>query len=61
MNDFISFLSNLLGNYTPVVDSSGVIPPGLAGCDWPYIVRAALFLVLIYSIFRILGGLICKM
>lgn len=61
MNDFIRFIENLLGVYTPVVDSSGVIPSGFSGVDWPYMVRALIFVIVIYSVFRIIGGLICKM
>ena len=61
MNAFIEFLNSLLGSYTPIVDSSGVIPSGLAGCDWPYLVRAVLFCIVIYSLLRTLGGMLCKM
>ncbi len=61
MNEFISFLSGLLGEYSPVVDSTGVIPAGFAGVDWPYLVRALVFVVVIYSLLRVIGGLLCKM
>lgn len=61
MNDFISFLQNLLGEYHPVMDNTGLIPSGFAGVDWSYLVRAAVFLLVVYSLFRILGGLVCKM
>ena len=60
MNEFISFLDSLLGNYTPVVDGSGVIPSGLAGVDFPYVFRAVLFAIVIYSVFKLLGAIITK-
>lgn len=60
MNEFISFLDSLLGNYTPVVDSSGVIPSGLAGVDFPYVFRAVFFAIVIYSVFKLLGAIITK-
>lgn len=61
MNTLKQFLDTLLGAYTPVVDSSGVIPAGLAGVDWPYLIRAVVFLIVLWSLLRILGGLTCRM
>lgn len=60
-NAFSAFLDSLLGVYTPVVDSSGIIPYGMAGVDWPYVLRAILFCIVIYSLLRTLGGMLCKM
>ena len=60
MNEFISFLNSLLGNYTPVTDGSGVIPAGLAGVDFPYVFRAVLFAIVVYSVFKLLGAIITK-
>ena len=60
MNDFIRFLDSLLGSYTPISDASGVIPAGLAGVDFPYIFRGLLFCIIVYSVFKLLGGIICK-
>lgn len=60
MNDFIAFLNNLLGTYTPVLNSDGTIAPGFAGLDIPYIFRAIIFSIVVYSLFRVLGGMICK-
>ena len=60
MNDFIQFLDSLLGNYSPVTDSSGVIPAGLAGVDFPYVFRAFLFVIVIYSLLKLLGAIITK-
>lgn len=65
------FLISILGTYTPptydsytVVDGVDmvvhVIPDGLAGVDWLYILTGLLFIVVIYSVFKLLGGLICK-
>ena len=60
MNDFIDFLNDLFGNYTPVVDSNGVIPAGMAGVDFPYVFRAVLFVVVVYCVFKVIGAIICK-
>lgn len=68
------WLSSILGEYTPVtynvtqvandpdfgviqvVDS--YVAKGLAGVDWEYIFTALLLLVVIYSVFRLLGLLL---
>lgn len=42
---------SLVRTYTKVAD-------GLAGVDWPYICTAALVLVSVYSVFRLLGVLL---
>lgn len=55
------FLDTLLGTYTPVTNPDGLIPPGLAGVDVAYCIRAVVFLIVLYAVLRILGGLICKM
>ena len=60
MNEFISFLSDLLGPYCPVVNPDGTIAAGFAGVDFPFIFRAIIFCIVIYSVFRVIGGLICK-
>lgn len=60
MNDFIDFLNNLLGVYTPVMDSSGIIPSGMAGVDFPYVLRGLLFVIVVYSVFKLLGAIITK-
>lgn len=60
MNEFITFLNNLLGPYVPVVNPDGTIAAGLAGVDFPFVFRALIFSIVVYSVFRVLGGLICK-
>lgn len=60
MNEFIAFLDNLLGVYTPVLDSAGNIPPGFAGVDFSFVFRAIIFCIVVHSVFRIFGGIICK-
>lgn len=64
MQTLKTFLDALLGVYTPVSYTeagTNVIPAGLAGVDIAYCVRALVFLVVLWAILRILGGLICKM
>lgn len=60
MNEFITFLDNLLGSYSPVVDSSGVIPAGMAGVDFPYVFRCLFFAIVVYCVFKIIGAIICR-
>lgn len=65
------WIESILGTYTPIsytqtiIDADGVtrasnsvIPNGVAGLDWSYIVTACLLLVAIYSAFRIMGILL---
>lgn len=35
-----------------------VIPAGLAGCDWTYILGVAVFIVTLYCVLRIIGAVI---
>ncbi len=55
------FLDALLGTYTPVTNPDGLIPSGFAGVDIAYCIRAVVFIVVLYAVLRILGGLICRM
>lgn len=58
-----TFLDSVLGVYSPVMytyQAESIIPDGFAGVDWPYLIRAAVFVVALWSIFRMLGGLLCK-
>lgn len=57
----IDFLNSVLGVYTPVLNPDGYIAAGMAGIDFPYIFRCIFFLVVIYSVLRIIGGCVCKM
>lgn len=63
MSAFKSFLDSVLGSYSPVtydVGSDVLIPDGFAGVDWPYLVRAAALLLVIWCVLRLIGGLICR-
>lgn len=65
------WVASILGEYTPVTslvdkyDSEGtligterIVANGLAGVDWEYLITAALLLIAIWSIFRLLGVLL---
>lgn len=58
------FLDAILGTYNPMVyiDSQGIEIPlsGMAGVDYPYIIRAITFLLVGYCTLKIIGALICK-
>ena len=57
-----AFLDNILGTYTPMVytDQGGSVTVlnSFAGVDWPYIVRATVFLITIFAVYRIIGSII---
>lgn len=58
------FLDSILGTYTPMfyTDSSGAVVhlTGIGSVDYPYLIRACVFLVTMYCVYKIIGGLICK-
>lgn len=55
------WMQALFGTYTPVfyetADAVSVIPSGLAGVDFPYVLSVLLFALIVYSLFRLLGGI----
>lgn len=55
---FQSVIDSTTGTQTSVLVD--IIPDGLAGVDWLYILTGLLFIVVVYSVFKLLGGLICK-
>lgn len=58
-----AFMDVLLGTYTPntyVDNGVTIIASGCAGVDWTYIVRAVAFLLVLYSVFRLVGAFFCK-
>lgn len=66
----IDFIRSVLGEYVPVVyeyfdialeQYHEVIPSGMAGVDWPYIIGGLAFLIMLYSVFRIIGIFIEKL
>lgn len=60
-----AFLESILGSYSPVTyelaDGSTVIPSGLAGVDWLYVLSGVAFLLVIYCTLRVIGGMLCKL
>ena len=68
------WLSSILGTYEPVTYTVKLLVPdamggtattsytevasGLAGVDWEYIATAALLLIAVWSVFRLLGVLL---
>lgn len=67
---FVSVLVEIFGEYTPLTqtvttyfaDGSSVqsveVVPGLAGLDWVWISAVALFCIVIFCIFRMIGGVV---
>lgn len=52
---------NLFGLYQPVqyVTASGdsIIPAGMSGVDWTYVLGVALFGLSLYCVYRMIGGI----
>lgn len=57
----IEFFQSVLGSYSPILNPDGSIAIGMAGLDFPYIFRAVFLLVVVYSVLKCIGGMICKM
>lgn len=67
---FTSVFTDIFGEYTPrmqtvttyFADGSSVqsveVVPGLAGLDWVWISAVALFCIVIFCIFRMIGGVV---
>lgn len=62
-------LAQILGTYEPVLtdvlDAEGavigrVVAQGVAGVDWLYVASAIMLALAVYSVFRIVGGVILK-
>lgn len=64
-------VTSILGEYQPqtyivnqyasdgtLLSTSTEIVPGLAGLDYPWLVGAGLFAIMLYGILRIIGGLL---
>lgn len=67
-NSVVSALTAVLGEYSPAtyqtvtyVDGSPVVTtelvPGLAGLDWPWLVSAGIMALMLFCLFKLLGGL----
>lgn len=58
-----AFFDSVLGLYQPMtvtIDGVETALSGLAGVDWPYIVRAVSVLLAFYCVARLLGGWLVK-
>lgn len=64
----LELITSVFGSYTPVTyeiynavteSYDTVVAQGFAGVDWPYILAVAGFFLVLYSILRIVGGIVC--
>lgn len=64
----LELISSIFGRYTPVTyevynalteSYDTVVAQGFAGVDWPYILAVGGFFLVLYSILRIIGGIVC--
>lgn len=63
-NTLAEFMQAVFGVYHPIgyEDASGnfIVASGFAGVDWPYILSVFLFCLIVYCLFRLIGGLLWK-
>lgn len=64
----LELISTIFGQYHPVTyevynavteSYDSVVACGFAGVDWPYILAVFGFFLVLYSILRIIGGIVC--
>lgn len=64
----LELITSIFGSYTPVTydiynalteSYDSVVAQGFAGVDWPYILAVGGFFLVLYSILRIIGGIVC--
>lgn len=64
----LELITCIFGSYTPVTyeiynavteSYDTVVAQGFAGVDWPYILAVGGFFLVLYSILRIIGGIVC--
>ena len=68
VNNVREIIESIFGTYVPIfyetVDADGnileIIPPGLAGVDWTYVLGVLGFFVVLYCVLRIVGSVISK-
>lgn len=58
---FQQIITSILGNYQPItqtVDDVTTVVNGVAGVDWSYVLGGLLLIVFVWSVLRIVGGVI---
>lgn len=55
---FVNVIDSSTGQTSTVLED--VVPEGLAGCDWTYILGVVAFLLVLYCVLRIIGGVISR-
>lgn len=64
----LELITSIFGSYTPITyeiynavteSYDTVVAQGFAGVDWPYILAVGGFFLVLYSILRIIGGIVC--
>lgn len=64
----ISIIEQIFGSYQPISYQVWdpelqafyeVIPSGLSGVNWPYVLSIIGFLMMLFCVMKILGGILC--
>lgn len=56
----LDVLRNIFGTYSPVVNTDGLIPSGMAGVNMEYVGHVLLFAICLVSVFKLIGVLLRK-
>lgn len=56
----VDIINNLLGNYSPIYYVEPNTQEVVVSVDWSYIVSAVVFIVVLWSVLRMIGGLLCS-
>lgn len=51
-----SVITQLFGSYSPLVDSEGAVITGIAGVDFAWLAGVFLFAIVLWSFFKLVGG-----
>lgn len=51
-----SVITQLFGSYSPLVDAEGVVITGIAGVDFAWLAGVFLFAIVLWSFFKLIGG-----
>lgn len=56
----VDIINNLLGTYSPIYYVEPNTQEVVVSVDWSYIVSAVVFIVVLWSVLRMIGGLLCS-
>ena len=58
MSDFTLAWETLFGTYTPIEVIDQATGEATYMCDWGYILRCAFFIIIVFSVLKLIGGVL---